>query len=169
MALIRWQTWAYHFALEIADALHPIAMAADHSQERVDPVPCPDYCGGTLRAIAGAKWATCTECRKRFDTAEQNQWMNSEAWNVTAPLPQIVRALHSMQVFSAPKDAKNWASRRKLFAGIADDGTKTYQLKQRPAVHQAIVAKRARTKAAAADRKLIREDSYTHRSIKKTP
>lgn len=154
VSLIRRQTWAYDLALELADALHPLALAADHSQERVDIGPCPHGCGGNLKAIAGAKWATCTECQERFDTAEQKQWMISEAWHVTAPLPQIVRALHALQVYVTQKNADNWASRRKLIACIADDGTKTYQLKQVYAVHTAMVAKQEATKARAAARKL---------------
>lgn len=134
-----------------------LTRAADDSQERVDPGPCLDGCDGKVRAIAGARWGRCTECRERFEAAMQKQWMISEAWHVTAPLPQVVRALHALQIYVTPKDAENWASHRKLIACIADDGTKTYQLKQVHAVHQAMEAKRAATKERAAARAALKK------------
>lgn len=85
--------------------------------------------------------------------------MISEVWHVTAPLPQILRALHSLQVFVAPKDAENWASRRKLIACIADNGAKTYQLKQVYTVHQSMTAKRDTTKKRAAARAALKKEA----------
>jgi hypothetical protein len=85
--------------------------------------------------------------------------MISEAWHVTAPLPQIVPAPHSMQVFITPKDPENWASHRKLIACIKDDGAKTYQLKQVHAAHHAMAAKRATAMERAEARTALKKDA----------
>lgn len=149
---MRTTDWAADLIQELEESLNDCREATDRSLERIDLGPCPTLCLGKVRAIAGARWGRCTDCREQFDTAQQHQWMISEAWHVTAPLPHIIRALRTLHIFVKAKDAENWVARRKLIACITDDGAKTYQLKQVFTVHQTMVAKRE----AAEARKLAR-------------
>lgn len=154
--LIRATDWAADLIQELQDANNDCREATDRSLERIDLGPHSTECAGKVRAIAGARWGRCTECREQFNTAQQHQWMISEAWHVTAPLPHIIRALRTLHIFVKPKDAENWASRRKLISCIDDDGAKTYQLKQVYDVHQLMVAKRERAAELAELRKQAR-------------
>lgn len=151
---IRASEWAADLLEELREAIRGCRQITDRAAERIDLGPCPRLCTGKVRAIVGAQWGRCTDCGEQTDATLQQQWMISEAWHVAAPLPHIIRALRTLQVFVKPKDAENWASRRKLVACIHDDGTKTYQLKQVYHVHQAMAAKREAALARKAAREL---------------
>lgn len=150
VALIRATDWAPDLIGELEESLNGCREATDRSLERIDLGHHSTECDGKVRAIAGARWGRCTECREEFNTQQQHQWMISEAWHVTAPLPHIIRALRTLHIFVKPKDAENWVARRKLIACVTDDGAKTYQLKQVFTVHQTMVAKREAAEARRA-------------------
>lgn len=152
IAHIRAGDWAADLIAELEDSLNDCREATDRSLERIDLGHHSTDCDGKVRAIAGARYGRCTECRERFNTQQQHQWMISEAWHVTAPLPHIIRALRTLHVFVKAKDAENWVARRKLIACVTDEGAKTYQLKQVFSVHQAMVAKREEAEARKAER-----------------
>lgn len=156
IALIRATDWAADLIGELEESLNDCREATDRSLERISLGHHSTECAGKVRAIAGARWGRCTECRERFHTQQQHQWMISEAWHVTAPLPHIIRALRTLHVFVSPKAAEHWVARRKLIACVTDDGTKTYQLKQVYAVHTAMEAKRQRAKEQTEARKLAK-------------
>lgn len=158
IALIRATDWAADLIGELEDSLNDCREATDRSLERISLGHHSTECAGKVRAIAGARWGRCTECREQFHTQQQHQWMISEAWHVTAPLPHIIRALRTLHIFVSPKAAEHWVARRKLIACIDDTGTKTYQLKQVYATHMAMEAKRQRTKEQAEARKLAKAD-----------
>ncbi|GAA5229251.1 hypothetical protein GCM10025779_00640 [Arthrobacter cryoconiti] len=157
--LIRGMDWAADLIGELEESLNKCREATDRSLERISLGHHSTECPGKVRAIAGARWGRCTECRERFEAATQHQWMISEAWHVTAPLPHIIRALRTLHVFVKPKDAENWAARHKLISCISDDGAKTYQLKQVYDVHQTMVAKRERVAAQTKLKKQARLDA----------
>lgn len=149
ITLIRGMGWGADLIGELEESLSDCREATDRSLERISLGHHSTDCAGKVRAIAGARWGRCTECREQFHTQQQHQWMISEAWHVTAPLPHIIRALRTLHVFVSPKDAENWAARRKLISCIDDTGTKTYQLKQVYDVHQVMAAKREATRQRA--------------------
>lgn len=150
ITLIRAADWAADLISELEESLNDCREATDRSLERISLGHHSTDCDGKVRAIAGARYGRCTECRERYNVSEQHQWMISEAWHVTAPLPHIIRALRTLHIFVKPKDAENWVARRKLIACITDDGNKTYQLKQVYATHMAMVAKREAAEARKA-------------------
>lgn len=155
IALIRATDWGADLIGELEESLNDCREVTDRSLERISLGHHSTDCAGKVRAIAGARWGRCTECREQFNTQQQHQWMISEAWHVTAPLPHIIRALRTLHIFVKAKDAENWVARRKLVACITDDGAKTYQLKQVFTVHQAMVAKREAAEARKAERRAV--------------
>lgn len=154
---IRAGDWAADLIQELEESLNDCREATDRSLERISLGHHSTDCDGKVRAIAGARWGRCTECREQFKASEQHQWMISEAWHVTAPLPHIIRALRTLQIFVTPKDAENWVARRKLIACVNEDGDKTYQLKQVYSVHQTMAAKREAAATRAAERRQATE------------
>lgn len=153
ITLIRGMDWGADLIGELEESLNDCREATDRSLERISLGHHSTDCPGKVRAVAGARWGRCTECREQFHTQQQHQWMISEAWHVTAPLPHIIRALRTLHVFVKPKDAENWVRRRKLIACVDDAGAKTYQLKQVFTVHQAMVAKREAAETRKAERR----------------
>lgn len=156
---IRTMDWAGDLQRELREAITNARKATDRSADRISLGQCGrpteelEPCEGQLTAIAGATNARCRSCGAVANVHDQQAWLISEAWHVAAPLPHIIRALRTMQIYISPKDAENWVARGKLIACVAEDGSKTYQLRQAHAVHTVMAAKRAATKERAEARK----------------
>lgn len=150
---VRRHDWAADLLSELAESLTECQRATDRAADKISLGACRGQgitgglCPDMLTAISGAHTARCRTCGTIWNVKERQAWMISEAWHITAPLPQIIRALRTLKVYIKPKDAENWVARGKLIACIDEAGQKTYQLRQAHQVHLRMKAKREATEA----------------------
>lgn len=120
--LPRWEL-AGEFLLELREAVVDAVHATDRGLERIEYGHC--RCGGIIRGTAGARTAYCRECRDPYDVASLQAWRASNAWGITAPLPDILRALSTAGYANLNiKKVRAWVYAGKLTAEVCDVETR---------------------------------------------
>lgn len=113
-AILRFE-WAGDLTNELDDALKGVLRAVDIPPEIRTLGPCgTDQCPGVIRCPKDSKIARCRECGERYDVNAMQAWKISEAWEVSAPLAHIVKALNAAAHPIKQATARKWVERGKL-------------------------------------------------------
>ncbi|WP_146755162.1 hypothetical protein [Arthrobacter sp. AQ5-05] len=86
--------------------------------DRIEP------CAGQIIGREGDDHARCDTCRTPHSARDRIEQKISRAWNIIAPLPQVIRALKAYGIHIRYDTAKSWVRRGKL-APVCDLHTRT--------------------------------------------
>lgn len=117
---IRTVEWAYELLDELSTAMNAGRAACDRAADKIslgrcqtiyEGVRCPDE----VTAIIGAAWGRCRTCGGTVDVITHQRAMIDMAWDITATLPAILRALKQAGHGSIPiARAEKWVKRESL-------------------------------------------------------
>lgn len=121
---VRLTEWAYDLLDELAQAMTEARRATDRAADKISLGTCGEVfegvtCTDTVTAVTGAAFGRCRTCGATVAVKAYQLVRIEQAWNVQAPLPQILRALKQSGHLNIPqKRVEHWVQRGKLFPVI---------------------------------------------------
>ena len=124
--------WAGDMLAELDRAHRRVVACVDVPPEVRTYGTCnAEGCTGPIRSIAGNEYATCRECGGRYLVRELTEYAVGQAWDETAPLAAVIRALNHAGVKVSHARARKWVERGKLRTPWADEqGRELYTMAQ---------------------------------------
>ena len=107
--------WAGDMLDELQRAHRRVIQAIDTAPDWRTYGPCHiDDCNGLIRGKVGDVLARCRTCHEPYDATELRDNALANAWEESAPLASVIRALNATGIKIKYDRAKKWVERGKL-------------------------------------------------------